>query len=84
MRFWFLNPNLYIWVNPNSYNIRMTEVLLAEIGRRPADDKNFDREGYSLAAGIIFRAYGFQKPMLIIVTKVLPSDLSHWDKEITQ
>jgi hypothetical protein len=30
----------------------MTEVLLAEIGRKPIDDKQFDRESHSLAAGL--------------------------------
>lgn len=31
---------------------RSTEVLLGEIGRKPNDDRQFDREGYSFAAGI--------------------------------
>lgn len=30
----------------------MVEVLLAEIGRRPSDDRRQDREGYALAAGL--------------------------------
>ena len=30
----------------------MTEMLLAEIGRKPTSDRCLDREGYSLAAGL--------------------------------
>uniref|UniRef100_A0A6B2KWW4 Uncharacterized protein n=1 Tax=Arcella intermedia TaxID=1963864 RepID=A0A6B2KWW4_9EUKA len=33
-------------------NRQITEVLLQEIGRRPTDDKDFERESYSLAAGL--------------------------------
>lgn len=29
----------------------MTEMTLAQIGKKPISDKSFDREGYSLAAG---------------------------------
>ena len=30
----------------------MTEMLLAQIGRRPLSDKAIEREGYALASGI--------------------------------